>query len=99
MSVLLESLLSFAAVFALYTVLRSIVVIGPAEVGLVIKRVSSRHNATDMPIAFAGEAGYQAELLMPGVRFKLWPTYAVIRSPWRQVPAGGLGAAGPRPAQ
>jgi uncharacterized membrane protein YqiK len=79
------------AIAALYTVLRSIVVIGPAEVGLVIKRVSSRHNVTDTPIAFAGEAGYQADLLMPGVRFKLWPKYAVIRYPWVQVPAGEIG--------
>src|ERR1044072_8866850 len=54
-------------------------------------RVSSTHNRTDTPIAFEGEAGYQADLLMPGVRFKLWPTYKVIRYPWVQVPAGELG--------
>jgi uncharacterized membrane protein YqiK len=93
MSVLLEFLLllSVLGALSLYVVGRSIVVIGPAEVGLVIKRVSRRHNTTDTPIAFAGEAGYQAELLMPGVRFKLWPTYAVIRYPWVQVPAGEIG--------
>src|SRR5947209_7586170 len=93
MSVLLESLLllSALAAFALYVVGRSIVMIGPAEIGLVIKRVSRRHNTTDTPIAFAGEAGWQAELLMPGVRFKLWPTYAVVRYPWVQVPAGEIG--------
>src|SRR5206468_9073868 len=68
-----------------------IVAIGPAEIGLVIKRASRRHNTTDTPIAFAGEAGWQAELLMPGVRFKLWPTYKVIRYPWVQVPAGEIG--------
>ncbi len=71
MSVLLQSLLVFLAVLAIYVLWRSIVVIGPAEIGLVVKRVSRRHNTTDTPIAFAGEAGYQAELLMPGVRFKL----------------------------
>src|SRR5690348_12268726 len=70
---------------------RSIVVIGPAQVGLVVKRVSGLHNRTDIPIAFDGEAGYQAELLMPGVRFKLWPTYAVQKYPWVQVPAGEIG--------
>ncbi|TMF78257.1 MAG: hypothetical protein E6I15_03375, partial [Chloroflexi bacterium] len=69
MSVLLQSLLVFLAVLAIYVLWRSIVVIGPAEIGLVVKRVSRRHNTTDTPIAFAGEAGYQAELLMPGVRF------------------------------
>ncbi|HXL18749.1 MAG TPA: hypothetical protein VN961_14650, partial [Streptosporangiaceae bacterium] len=91
MSVLLESLLVVAAALALYVVARSFVVIGPAEVGLVIKRVSRRHNTTDTPIAFAGEAGWQAELLMPGVRFKLWPAYVVLRYPWVQVPAGEIG--------
>src|SRR5437870_11314885 len=91
MSVLLQSLLVFSAVLAVYVLWRSIVVIGPAEIGLVVKRVSRRHNTTDTPIAFAGEAGYQAELLMPGVRFKLWPTYTVIRYPWVQVPAGEIG--------
>ena len=65
MSVLLQSLLVFSAVLAIYVIWRSIVVIGPAEIGLVVKRVSRRHNTTDTPIAFAGEAGYQAELLMP----------------------------------
>ncbi|HEY6115736.1 MAG TPA: hypothetical protein VI172_07235, partial [Candidatus Dormibacteraeota bacterium] len=89
--VLLESFLVVAAALALYTVARSVVVIGPAEVGLVVKRVSSTHNRTDTPIAFEGEAGYQADLLMPGVRFKLWPTYKVIRYPWVQVPAGEIG--------
>ena len=76
---------------ALIVVQRSIVVIGPAQIGLVIKRVSRRHNTTDTPIAMHGEAGYQGELLMPGVRFKLWPTYAVIKYPWVQVPAGEIG--------
>src|SRR5437879_10667989 len=93
MSVLLEFLLllSTLAALALYVVGRSIVVIGPAEIGLVTKRVSRRHNTTDTPIAFAGEAGYQAELLMPGLRFKLWPSYTVTRYPWVQVPAGEIG--------
>src|SRR6267378_55973 len=91
MSVLLQSLLVFSAVLAIYVLWRSIVVIGPAEIGLVVKRVSRRHNTTDTPIALGGEAGYQSELLMPGVRFKLWPTYTVSKYPWVQVPAGEIG--------
>jgi uncharacterized membrane protein YqiK len=94
MSVLLWSLLLISAalaLFALYAISRSVVVIGPAQLGLVIKRVSRQHNTTDTPIAFAGEAGYQADLLMPGVRFKLWPTYKVLKYPWVQVPAGEIG--------
>src|SRR5712692_4554233 len=76
---------------ALYVFARSVIVIGPAEVGLVVRRVSSRHNTTDTPIAFSGEAGYQCDLLMPGVRFKLWPTFTVSKYPWVQVPAGEIG--------
>ncbi len=95
MSGLLGYLLFAAALLvvaaAAETLARSIVVIGPAEVGLVVKRFSRRHNRTDIPIAFEGEAGYQAELLMPGVRFKLWPTYSVAKYPWVQVPAGEIG--------
>src|SRR5438552_14030456 len=91
MSVLLESLRVVFVALALYVVSRSIVAIGPAEIGLVIKRASRRRNTTDTPIAFAVEAAYQGELLMPGVRFKLWPTYAVLRYPWVQVPAAEIG--------
>src|SRR3982074_3417956 len=81
----------FVAVTALFVIAKSFMVIGPSQVGLVTKRVSSRHNSTDTPIAFAGEAGYQSKLLMPGVRFKLWPTYSVAKYPWVQVPAGEIG--------
>jgi len=94
MSALVPLLLVVATVLALaalYVAGRSMIVIGPAQVGLVTKRVSRRHNTTDSPIAFAGEAGYQAELLMPGVRFKLWPNFTVARYPWVQVPAGEIG--------
>lgn len=78
-----------AAVVSLVLV-RSIWVIGPTQVGLVIRR-SGRRNRTDNPIAFKGEAGYQAKLLMPGVRFKLWPIFTVRKHPWVQIPAGEIG--------
>src|SRR2546430_14707257 len=94
MSALIADLLLFVAVpalAALYVAARSVVVIGPNQVGLVTKRVSRLHNITDTPVAFAGEAGYQADLLMPGVRFKLWPNHTVALFPWVQVPAGQIG--------
>ena len=65
--------------------------IGPSEVGLVTKRFSAKKLSDDNLIAFSGEAGYQAELLMPGLRFRLWPLYAVQRFPWVQIPAGQIG--------
>ena len=80
-----------AAVIAVFIILRSIVLIGPAQVGLVNKRLARKRLGNDDPIAFHGEAGYQAQLLMPGLRFKLWPVNTVQRFPWVQVPAGEIG--------
>src|SRR4051794_11596938 len=65
--------------------------IGAAEVGLVSKRFAVRKLGEDNPIAFRGEAGYQAAMLMPGLRFKLWPIFGVKKFPWVQVPAGEIG--------
>lgn len=65
--------------------------IGPTEVGLVTKRFSFRKLSKDDPIAFGGEAGYQADLLMPGLRWKFCLLYRVTRFPWVQVPAGEIG--------
>ena len=79
--VLTASILAFASVRR----------IGPTEVGLATKRWSVRRLPDDNPIAFKGEAGYQADLLMPGVRWKLWLLYRVEKFPWVQVPAGEIG--------
>jgi uncharacterized membrane protein YqiK len=91
LNVLLPSAIGALVAAGVVVAIRSVIVIGPAQVGLVAKRFSRRHNTSDTPIAFEGEAGYQAELLMPGVRFKLWPTYTVSKYPWVQVPAGEIG--------
>lgn len=72
-------------------ILRSLHSIGPSEVGLVNKRFSRKSLAEGNPVALHGEAGYQAKLLMPGLRFKLWPIFAVSKHPWVQVPAGEIG--------
>jgi regulator of protease activity HflC (stomatin/prohibitin superfamily) len=74
----------------LILILPSIRVIGPTEVGLVTKRFGKKLPANN-PIAFNGEAGYQAGLLMPGWRFKFWVLYSIEKFPWVQVPAGKIG--------
>jgi uncharacterized membrane protein YqiK len=79
-----------ALLFAL-VVLKSVHRIGPSEVGLVTKKLAFRKLRGDNPVAFRGEAGYQAELLMPGLRFRFWPVFTVDRHPWVQVPAGEIG--------
>jgi hypothetical protein len=80
-----------AIIAALILIIPSIRIIGPTEVGLVIKRFSFKKLREDNPIAFKGEAGYQADLLMPGWRFKFWVVYSVTKFPWVQVPAGEIG--------
>jgi len=65
--------------------------VGALEVGLVSKRFGFKKLSDDNAIAFHGEAGYQAQLLMPGLRFKLWPMFGVKKYPLVQVPAGEIG--------
>jgi hypothetical protein len=79
------------AVFLAVLVIPSNKIIGPTEVGLVTKRFALRKLPDDNPIAFLGEAGYQANLLMPGWYFKLWVIFAVEKHPWVQVRAGEIG--------
>jgi len=85
--VVLAVLLTLAGILILLSLHR----IGPTEVGLVTRRFSNRRLTDDNPIAFQGEAGYQAELLMPGIRFQFCLLYAVQKFPWVQIPAGQIG--------
>ena len=81
----------FAMVLALILIVPSIRIIGPTEVGLVMKRFSFKKLTEENPIAFHGEAGYQADLLMPGWRWKFWVICSVRKFPWVQIPAGQIG--------
>jgi len=86
-----ETLIVLVVVTAvLALLLLSIYSIGPTQIGLVRKRFGAKLPG-DNPVAFLGEAGYQAEVLMPGLRFKLFLSYAVTKHPWVQVPAGQIG--------
>jgi len=78
------------ALVPLACIARSFHSIGPAQVGLVTKRLG-KNIGGDQLVALNGEAGYQADLLMPGLRFKFWPIFAVERYPWVQVPPDHTG--------
>ena len=65
---------SAVAVFVVLVIFNSVYSIGPTQIGLVRKRLGAELPGNN-PVAFKGEAGYQAELLMPGLRFKFaWCT-------------------------
>src|SRR4051812_14158413 len=84
-------ILGVLVVLVVVLIFKSVHLIGPTEVGLVNKRFAFRKLPEDNPVAFNHEAGFQAELLMPGLRIKLWPIFAVQKHPWVQVPAGEIG--------
>jgi regulator of protease activity HflC (stomatin/prohibitin superfamily) len=83
--------IAFLVFAVLVILLKSFKSIGPTEIGLVNKRLSFKKLVNDNPIALNGEAGYQEQLLMPGLRFKFWPIYVIEKHPWVQVPAGEIG--------
>jgi uncharacterized membrane protein YqiK len=78
------------ALFVVFAVLKSLHLIGAAQVGLVTKRVGRKLEGGQL-VALRGEAGYQAEMLMPGLRLKLWPVFKVERYPWVQVAPDHIG--------
>lgn len=84
-------LLNVFAGLGILLFLLSFVRVGPTQVGLVTRRFSMRKIMDDNPIAFKGEAGYQADLLMPGLRWRFILLYAVEKHPWVQIPAGQIG--------
>ena len=89
----MASLILVIVVVALVAIviLKSIHSIGSLQVGLVSKRFGFKKLGEDDPVAYNKEAGYQAQLLMPGLRFKFWPMFGVKKFPWVQVPAGEIG--------
>jgi regulator of protease activity HflC (stomatin/prohibitin superfamily) len=78
-------------VFLILLIIPSLRRIGQTEIGLVSKRFSRKKLSEDNPVAFKGEAGYQAQLLMPGIRWKFWILYKVEKFPWVQVAPGEVG--------
>jgi uncharacterized membrane protein YqiK len=71
--------------------LTGMVLIRERQVGVVIKRFSSRSLAPGQLVALAGEAGYQADTLAPGIHFGFWRwQYRIIKAPVMLVPQGEI---------
>lgn len=69
---ILSTVIWIAVALLVLVILPSIRIIAPNQVGLVIKRFSPKKLSEGNIVAFRGEAGYQADLLMPGWRIKVW---------------------------
>src|SRR5262249_38305494 len=80
-----------ALALAVLTLLSSFVLIRERQVGIVVKRFSSKTLEAGRLIALNGEAGYQADTLAPGLHFGYWPwQYRIIKVPVTVVPQGEI---------
>ncbi|MBE7473269.1 MAG: hypothetical protein HS114_29430 [Anaerolineales bacterium] len=91
----LPTLMIIAAIFLLgglfLTMILGIVVINERQVGIVVKKFSSRGLPPGQLIALHGESGYQADTLAPGWHFGYWPwQYTVVKAPITVVPQGEI---------
>jgi uncharacterized membrane protein YqiK len=67
------------------------VLIQERQVGIVVKRFGGRGLAPGHLIALAGEAGYQADTLAPGLHFGFWRwQYHILKVPVTVVPQGEI---------
>ncbi len=67
------------------------VLIRERQVGVVIKRFAGKSLPPGRLIALAGEAGFQADTLAPGLHFGYWPwQYRILKMPVTVVPQGEL---------
>ena len=67
------------------------ILIGERQVGILVKKFSVRSLAPGRLVALDGEAGYQADILAPGLHFGLWRwQYRIIKVPVTIVPQGEI---------
>ena len=87
----LGGLIGLILLFFIGPGLLGIVLIRERQVGIVVKRFGGRKLAPGHLIALAGEAGYQADTLAPGLHFRLWSwQYSVTKVPAIIVPQGEI---------
>ena len=87
---LLVVLLAAACFVLLFFTLLGLVIIGPNESGLVVRR-HGRPLPPGRIIATRGEAGFQARMLPPGWHVWVWPwTYQITKVPLVAVPPGEI---------
>ncbi len=79
-----------AGLLILYWLL-GLVLIRETQVGVVVKKFAARSLPPGQLFALAGEAGYQADTLAPGVHFGYWFwQYRILKMPVTVVPQGEI---------
>jgi uncharacterized membrane protein YqiK len=91
----MQLLIPLAMVVVAIVVIMSVagvVFISERQVGIVIKRISSKSLPPGQLVALNGEAGYQAKTIPPGLHFGYWPWfYSVRKVPVITIPQGEIG--------
>jgi uncharacterized membrane protein YqiK len=83
--------LTLALCAALFLWWSTTVMIAERQVGIVVKKFGARGLAPGRLIALDGEAGYQADILAPGLHFGFWRwQYRIIKVPVTIVPQGEI---------
>ena len=82
----------YVLLLAILLLVRSgFVLIRERQVGVVVKRFAGKSLPPGRLIALAGEAGFQADTLAPGLHFGYWPwQYRVLKAPVTVVPQGEI---------
>ena len=89
---LLLPLVVVVVVIVIVASLTGIVVISERQVGVIVKRFSSKNLPPDRLIALNGEAGYQADTLAPGIHLGYFPwMYSIRKVPMTVIPSGEIG--------
>src|SRR5215471_17063155 len=75
----------------LFPIFSGMVFIRERQVGIVVKRFAAKSLQPGCLIALAGEAGFQADTLAPGLHFGYWPwQYHILKVPVTVVPQGEI---------
>lgn len=78
-------------IFLFLPALLGAVMIREQQVGIVVKRFGRARLAPGRLVALAGESGYQADTLAPGLHFGYWPwQYRIFKVPATTVPQGEI---------
>src|SRR5215475_10992092 len=81
----------YTPVVMLFIAASGFVLIRERQVGIVVKRFATNSLPPGRLIALAGEAGYQADTLAPGLHFGYWPwQYRILKVPVTVVPQGEI---------
>jgi uncharacterized membrane protein YqiK len=93
-TLMLLAAVGLVALFGLFGLMMvmGVVIIGERQVGIVVKKFSSKSLPPGNLVALEGEAGYQADTLGPGWHFGFWPwQYNVIKARLTIIQQGEIG--------